>query len=152
MVAVEPIRQVQLQRHAVQAITRRLGHCATDAVIGSTREAGGSVILHLNSGGNALAAQARLRSLGYRVEPTDYGPYASGHYGVQLRVSPGEAPSARWCHGSGIPPSSASAEPLGVYATPRGICSHCERNMPVRRDGTLRKHNAEVGTPVRART
>lgn len=91
MRTVGPVRQVQsrhVERHAVEAISQRLGHHVADAVIGSTREAGGSVILHLNSGGNASAAESRLRALGYCVEPTDYDSYGPGRYGVKLRVSP----------------------------------------------------------------
>lgn len=46
------------------------------------------MILHVNSGGNARAAEIELRHHGYRVQPTDYNPFAPGHYGVQLRVGP----------------------------------------------------------------
>lgn len=145
---VESIRQVQsrhVERHAVEAIARRLGHYVADAVIGSTREEGGTVILHLNSGGNALAAESRLRSLGYRVEPTDYDPYAPGHYGVQLRVSPGEPLAVMWCVGSRTQPASVVLDHLAFYANPRGICSHCGRNMQILSDGTLRNHKAADG-------
>ena len=154
MRTVGPVRQVQsrhVERHAVEAISQRLGHHVADAVIGLTREAGGSVILHLNSGGNASAAESRLRALGYCVEPTDYDSYGPGRYGVKLRVSPGDS-SSRWCVGSRTPPSVVRLDSPGSYANPRGICSHCGREMPVLGDATVRRHTVEGGPPVRRRS
>lgn len=154
MRTVVPVRQVQsrhVERHVAEAISQRLGHHAADAVIGLTREAGGSVILHLNSGGNACVVEARLRALGYCVEPTDYDSYGPGRYGVKLRVSPGDSSSSRWCVGSRTPPSVVRLDLPGSYANPRGICSYCGREMPVLGDATVRRHTGEGGTPVRRR-
>ncbi|BEL41998.1 Uncharacterised protein [Mycobacteroides abscessus subsp. abscessus] len=80
------IRQVQLrhvERHARKAIGNRLGYAARDAVITVVREEHGRVMLHVNSGGNAIVAEQRLRSRGYRVE---YKQHVPGVYGVQLLV------------------------------------------------------------------
>ncbi len=80
------IKQVQLrhvERHARKAIGNRLGYGAREAVITVAREERGTVMLHVNSGGNAIAAEQRLRSRGYRVE---YKPHVPGVYGVQLLV------------------------------------------------------------------
>lgn len=139
----QPIRQVQsrhIERHAAEAIADRVGHDVADAVIGSTREKGGTVILHINSGGNARAAESRLRSLGYRVESTDYNPYAPGHYGVQLRVGPGVPLDAGWCKGGRLRPASVCLDHLDWHVNPRGICGHCGRDMQILGDGTLRRH------------
>jgi len=147
-----PIKQVQgwhVERLAGEAIAQRLGRYVADAVLGSTREHGGAVVLHLNSGGNAAVAESWLRSRGYRVEPADYDPYAPGHYGVKIRVSPGEPLDELWCVGSGTPPVSVYLDDLATHVKTRGICSHCGRDMPVRGNGTLRKHQAESGTPIR---
>lgn len=94
------IRQVQVhhvERHASRAITRRLGRHYAPAIIAVVRDDihSGSVILHVNSGGNALAAARELRFRGYQVGHTEYAPFAAGHYGVQLRVSPGVPPAAQ---------------------------------------------------------
>lgn len=145
-----PIRQVQrrhVENHAAAAVAQRLGHHMADAILASTREDSGAVLLHLNSGGNATAAESHLRALGYRVEPTDYNSYAAGHYGVKLRVSPGQPLDELWCAGSGTPPESTRRDGLAVQMQPRGICAHCGRDMPIRRNGTLRKHQADPGAP-----
>lgn len=139
------IKQVQLwhvERHARSAITRRLGYAEPTAVIGLEREAGGTVLLHVNSGGNALAAQALLQSLGYSVEDTDYDPFAPGHYGVQLRVGPGAPPER--CAGSRTLPVYVCLD-LGGYALRRGVCASCGRDIAVLRDGTLQAHKASGG-------
>ncbi len=148
---MEPIRQVHtrhVERHAAEAVAQRLGRRADEAVIGSTRDKSGSVVLHLNSGGNALAAQSRLLALGYRVESTDYDPFAAGHYGVQLRVSPGVPLDATWCAGSRTAPASLCRDLDVFYANPRGRCAHCGRDMQILGDGTLRNHKADTGTPI----
>lgn len=90
---VAQIKQVHthhVERHANRTITQRLGCAPPEAVISVIRDHAvtGTVILHVNSGGNALASELQLRSLGYRVEPTNYAPFTPGHYGVQLRVGP----------------------------------------------------------------
>lgn len=80
------IKQVQLrhvERHARKAIGNRVGYAARDAVIAVVREEHGGVMLHVNSGGNAIAAEQLLRSRGYRVA---YKPHLPGVYGVQLLV------------------------------------------------------------------
>ncbi len=90
------VRQVQtrqVERHARRAITRRLGYVAPDAVISVTRDPHqpGTVILHVNSGGNSLECQAALKAAGYRIvggwnDPNDHALRAD--YGVKLRVLP----------------------------------------------------------------
>lgn len=90
---VKAIRRVEtpfVRRHAARAIRERLGHPAGDAIIAcfSDPDRVGTAILHVNSGGNAIAAETGLRAAGYRVEPTNYDPFAPGHYGVQIRVLP----------------------------------------------------------------
>lgn len=89
MAAVKQVRVRNVEHHARGAISRRIGY-ATGAVISVARDEPRpeTVILHVNSGGNARAAELELRSRGYQVEPTDYNPFAPGNYGVQLRVSP----------------------------------------------------------------
>ncbi len=93
------IKQVQVrnvEQHARCAIARRTG-CTTSSIISVARDEArpDDVILHVNSGGNALAAESELRSRGYGVEPTDYNPFAPGNYGVKLRVSPGQMIGSR---------------------------------------------------------
>ncbi|SKS72915.1 Uncharacterised protein [Mycobacteroides abscessus subsp. bolletii] len=139
------IRQVQLwhvERHARSAINRRLGYVERNAVIGLEREHDGTVLLHVNSGGNALAAQSLLQSLGYRVEDTDYDPFAAGNYGVQLRVGPGAPPER--CAGSRALPAYVCLDIAG-YARPRGVCASCGRDIAVLGDGTLQAHKADGG-------
>ncbi len=139
------IKQVQLwhvERHVRSAIARRLGYAESNAVIGLEREVGGTVLLHVNSGGNALAAQALLQSLGYSVENTDYDPFAPGHYGVQLRIGPGAPPER--CTGSRTLPAYVCLD-LGGYALRRGVCASCGRDIAVLRDGTLQAHKASGG-------
>ncbi|QSN49761.1 hypothetical protein [Mycobacteroides abscessus] len=139
------IKQVQLwhvERHARSAINCRLGYAEPNAVIGLEREAGGTVLLHVNSGGNALAAQSLLQSLGYSVEKTDYDPFAPGHYGVQLRIGPGAPPER--CTGSRTLPAYVCLDIAG-YALRRGVCASCGRDIAVLRDGTLQAHKASGG-------
>lgn len=95
MTAVRHVQVHHVERHARRAIARRLGRPHAPAIIAVVRDGThpGSVILHVNSGGNALAAERELRLRGYQVEHTEYDPFADGHYGVQLRVSP-TVPSA----------------------------------------------------------
>lgn len=80
--------------HAVEhlarrAIDRRLGYPAPDAVIAVTPDPDrqDAVILHVNSGGNALAAASALNAAGYRTGDTYYDPFQPGHYGVQVLVT-----------------------------------------------------------------
>lgn len=101
MAQVRQVHRRYVERHARRAINCRVGYNASEAVLGIARETGGTVILHVNSGGNALAVQQRLRTLGYQVESTDYDPFAKGNYGVQLRVGPNR-PSAEWASGNRI--------------------------------------------------
>lgn len=88
-----PIKQVQVgavRRRAGRAIARRLGHGA-NAILSVERDPDrpNAVLLHVNSGGNAIACETALREAGYRVEATDYNPWAAGNYGVKLRVLAG---------------------------------------------------------------
>lgn len=72
-----------LRNHAVRAITERLGYRAPDALRAVERD-GDTVIIRVNSGGNALAIEPYLRQRGYRAE------YAGGNpdgYGCAVRVS-----------------------------------------------------------------
>lgn len=86
------VRVYDVRRRAERAITERLRYHAPDAIISADydlSEAGRdfqAVILHVNSGDNAIACHDALRRAGYTVEETDYDPFAPGHYGVQLRV------------------------------------------------------------------
>lgn len=97
MTAVRQVRVHHVERHARRAITRRLGSPCASAIIAVVRDGTrpGSVILHVNSGGNALAAERELRLRGYQVDHTEYDPFTAGHYGVQLRVGPNVPPAAQ---------------------------------------------------------
>lgn len=92
MTGIKQVRAQNVERHARRAIARRVG-CTSGAVVSVQRDEAkpGSVVLHLNSGGNALAVECELRGRGYSVESTGYDPFAPGNYGVQLRVSPRRA-------------------------------------------------------------
>lgn len=76
-----------VERRTRSAIFARLGGAEPRAVISLTDDPGrpGAVLLHVNSGGNALACETALRSAGYAVEP---GGAAPGRYGVLLRATP----------------------------------------------------------------
>ncbi|MFV8227380.1 hypothetical protein [Mycolicibacterium fortuitum] len=89
MKTIKQVHTRNVERHARSAISRRIG-CTSGAIISVARDATATntVILHVNSGGNARAAEIELRQHGYRVQPTEYNPFAPGHYGVQLRVGP----------------------------------------------------------------
>jgi hypothetical protein len=90
------IRQVQVravERHARRAIARRLGHPDDRALISVKRDSDrpGTAIIHVNSGGNAIACETALRDAGYRVDagwgfPTD--PTLRADYGAKIRVAP----------------------------------------------------------------
>lgn len=71
-----------LANHAHRAITRRLRYSAPYALLAVDREAD-SVLLRLNSGGNALAVEAYLRGRGYRAEYAGTNP---GGYGCSVKV------------------------------------------------------------------
>ncbi len=94
MAAIRQVRVCNVEHYARGAISRRIGYSA-GAVISVARDESRpeSVVLHVNSGGNARAAELELRSRGYRVEPTDYDPFAAGNYGVQLRIGPKSQPT-----------------------------------------------------------
>jgi hypothetical protein len=72
-----------LARHARKAIAERLHYPAPEALLAVERD-GGTVILRLNSGGNALAVEAYLRQRGYQAE--DAGGNPDG-YGCAVRVA-----------------------------------------------------------------
>lgn len=90
------IKQVQtraVRRHATRAVRKRLGYPAGNAVISVERDPDhrSAVVLHVNSGGNALACATGLRYAGYRVEPAwDHPDDAalSTTYGVKMRILP----------------------------------------------------------------
>ena len=77
---------VNIGRAAAAAIRRRLRYDAPQAIIAVVQD-GPAVVLHVNSGGNALASTARLQRLGYRVDHVPYG-FGPGEYGAKIRVSP----------------------------------------------------------------
>lgn len=86
-------RRVQVKyvrRHAARAIADRIKTDASSAIISCHPDPDrlGSVILHVNSSGNAIASETALRAAGYRVEWTGYDPFAPGHYGCQIRIIP----------------------------------------------------------------
>jgi hypothetical protein len=89
-----PKRRVQtryVRRYAAFAISERLNYGSIQgAIIACGRDSDDprAVILHLNSVGNALAAETALRQAGYLVEGTGYDPFAPGNHGVQLRIRP----------------------------------------------------------------
>lgn len=79
-------RRVQtryVRRIAARAIADRLGAAAMWTILDCDRDPDDTrrVILHVNSGGNSLTAEAALSADGYGVEPV---PHAG--YGAQLRV------------------------------------------------------------------
>jgi hypothetical protein len=90
---VQAIKQVQIpavEGHARRAVGRRLGRAAPQAIRSLARDADRprTVLLHLNSAGNALACESALKSAGYSVEDAGSAP---GRYGVLLRVGPAPA-------------------------------------------------------------
>lgn len=89
MNAVKRVYVRNVEHHARRAIAQRIG-CTSSAIISVARDESHpeSVILHVNSGGNARAAELELRWRGYSVEPMDYNPFTPGHYGVKLRICP----------------------------------------------------------------
>lgn len=94
---MQVIKQVQrraVERRATQAITRRLRYAAPQAIRSVVRDPKRprTVLLHVNSGGNALACAPALRAAGYSVE--DLGSAPAG-YGVLLRVGPSPAEIAQ---------------------------------------------------------
>lgn len=79
-------RRVQtryVRRIAARAIADRLGVGAAGTIIDCDRDPQDTraVILHVNSGGNALTAEYALRNDGYGVDPVPYFGY-----GMQLRI------------------------------------------------------------------
>lgn len=81
------IRQLNtrhIERHARAAIRERLKYDAPEALLGIERN-GQDVIVRLNSGGNALAVGAWLRTRGYRAVQDGGNP---GGYGCAVRVIP----------------------------------------------------------------
>ena len=74
-----------VERIVRRAIARRLGCHAPQAVVTCERRPEG-VFLHLNSGGNALAAEEGLRERGYPVEDAEV---PEGRPGVAILVPTG---------------------------------------------------------------
>lgn len=91
--SIRRVQPHQVERWARQAIGQRLGHPAGNAVIAVTRdpERLDTVVLHVNSGGNALECSRALRAAGYQIEASwdrpDDATLAST-YGAKLRVAP----------------------------------------------------------------
>jgi hypothetical protein len=88
--AISQAQVHHIEQLARRAIARRLGYAADHAVFSVERDGEGA-LLHVNSGGNALAAQSVLGAAGYRVEDTDYDPFAPCNHGVVMRVLPTKA-------------------------------------------------------------
>jgi hypothetical protein len=72
-----------IRQHTRAAIIERLRYDAPEALRAVERDRG-AVIVRLNSGGNALAVQARLRLRGYRAEQAGGNPDG---YGCAVRVT-----------------------------------------------------------------
>lgn len=80
-----------IRRLTTAAISERLGHDGGQYVIGVDQDAAqpGTLILHVNSGGNSLAAEPALNRHGYRCELLDSRPpSANAVAGVRIRVRP----------------------------------------------------------------
>ncbi len=73
-------RQQDVERIARTAITARLGYHQDNTVIECVQQ-GAEVLLHVNSGGNAITAENALTAAGYEVASGD--PVT---HGVKLRV------------------------------------------------------------------
>jgi hypothetical protein len=90
---------------AETAITERLGAPDPHAIISATQTRTG-VLLHINSGRNALAAEAALARAGYAVGPE---PPPPNGYGPRMRVTrpnsraPGDPPTHSPSPGSDEP-------------------------------------------------
>jgi hypothetical protein len=83
------LRIQKVRKVAASAIFDRIKYHAPEAIIdvfANPADNGQSMVLHVNSGGNAIACEEALRREGFQVGRTGYDPYAPGHYGVQLRV------------------------------------------------------------------
>jgi hypothetical protein len=84
IVTIQRLDTRHIERHAQKAVTERLRYNAPQAVRKVERD-GDAVIVRLNSGGNALAVEARLRQRGYRAEYAGWNPDG---YGCAVRVTP----------------------------------------------------------------
>lgn len=76
-----------IKHHVEQAISRR--RCSpAEGLISVQRDPAhpASVLVHVNSGGNAAAAVHALTQRGYRVERTNTEAHAGEDYGVRLHV------------------------------------------------------------------
>jgi len=83
--APKRLNRRHIERHAIKAIRDRLGpseYPAEAALLGITDD-GFALLVHVNSGGNEIAVEHYLQSLGYRAE---YVPNPGG-YGCAVRVS-----------------------------------------------------------------
>lgn len=84
---VRPITRLDvrhLRNHARRAIGERLRYAAPEALRAVERD-GRSVVIRLNSGGNALAVESYLRLRGYKVKLAGSNPDG---YGCAVRVDP----------------------------------------------------------------
>lgn len=81
-----------VRRTAARAIADRLRN-GVDGIVSCERDPAkpSTVLLHLNSGGNGLAAEQALLTEGYHVEWDHLAP----RYGVLLHVGPAVAPAPR---------------------------------------------------------
>ena len=74
-----------VRNHALKGIaTRRLSVGAEYCLLGIARDSDGSVIVHVNSGGNVCAVEQRLNLHGYRAEGLPFDPDV---YGGKVRVT-----------------------------------------------------------------
>ena len=73
-----------VEQHARTAIARRLGAGEVDRALLGVERDGQSIIVRVNSGGNALAVEPYLRRRGY--DAADAGSNPDG-YGCAVRVT-----------------------------------------------------------------
>lgn len=88
LTATRPVTRLDTRHiagHARHAIAERLRYRAPEALRAVERD-GDSVIVRLNSGGNALAVESYLRRRGYLAEQAGGNPDG---YGCAVRVRPG---------------------------------------------------------------
>ncbi len=74
-----------VRNHALKGIARRrLGVSPDYCLLGIARAEDGSIIVHVNSGGNVCAVEQQLNLRGYRAEGLPFDPDV---YGGKVRVT-----------------------------------------------------------------